>query len=95
MTIGITLGYSLVLLSLFINPQLPFSSPYGPLIDIGIPLATHRLSAIISMLLFLICFILLRFSETFRDFVTNKYSFSHGLKVLGDTVGAVGRRIKN
>lgn len=94
MTIGITLGYSLVLLSLFIDPQLPFSSPYGPLIDIGIPLAIHRLSAIISMLLFLICFILLRFSETFRDFVTNKYSFSHGMKVLGDTVGAVGRRIK-
>ncbi len=94
MTIGITLGYSLVLLSLFIDPQLPFSNPYGPLIDIGIPLARHRLSAIISMLLFLVCFILFRFSESFRDFVTNKYNFSHGMKVLGDTVSAAGRRMK-
>ena len=94
MTIGITLGYSLVLLSLFIDPQLPFSSYYAPLLDIGIPLATHRLSSIIAMVLFLGSFILFRFSENFRDFVTNKYSFSHGMKVLGDTMGAMGRRIK-
>lgn len=94
MTIGITLGYSTVLLSLFIDPSLPLVNQWSIFTeDIGIPLAAHRLSSIISLLIFLVSFIIFQFSEEFRDFATNNYNFTQGLKILGDKVGSFGRRI--
>lgn len=93
-TIGITLGYSTVLLSLFIDPSLPLVNEWSVFTeDIGIPLATHRLSSIISTLIFLVTFIIFQISSEFREFATNNYTFTQGLKILGDKVGSVGRRI--
>ncbi len=95
MTIGMVLGYSLLLLSVLINPSLPLVNEISFFrLDIGIPLASHRLFAFISMMIFLISFITFITSERFRQLATNNYDFKQGLKVIGDRMSAWKSRVK-
>ena len=95
LTIGMALGYSLILLSVLIDPSLPLVNEISSFtVDIGIPLASHRISAFILMVIFLISFITFQFSERFRQLATNNYDFKQGLKVIGDKMSAWKSRVK-
>jgi hypothetical protein len=95
LTIGSALGYSLILLSVLIDPSLPlFEEVSFFTVDIGIPLLSHRTFAFISMMIFLISFITFLSSERFRQLATNNYDFKQGLKIVGDKMSAWSGRVK-
>ena len=95
MTIGLVLGYSLILLSVLITPTLPLVNEISAFtVDIGIPLASHRIFAFFSMLIFLVSFITFQFSERYRDLATNHYDFKQGLKVVADRMSTWRGRLK-
>ncbi len=95
LTIGMALGYSLILLSVLIDNSLPLVGEINAFtVDIGIPLASHRISAFILMTIFLISFITFQFSERFRKMATNNYDFKQGLKVLGDRMSVLKSKVK-
>jgi len=95
LTIGMALGYSLILLSVLIDNSLPLVDEISAFtVNIGIPLASHRISAFILMTIFLISFITFQFSEKFRKLATNNYDFKQGLKVIGDRMSAWKSRVK-
>ncbi|MHA1642021.1 MAG: hypothetical protein ACTSVX_04755 [Promethearchaeota archaeon] len=96
LTIGTALGYSLLLLSVLIDPSLPLVDVIsGFTLDIGVPLASHRISAFILMVIFLVSFITFLTSERFRQLATNNYDFKQGLKIVGDKMSAWSSRVKN
>ncbi len=96
LTIGMALGYSLILLSVLIDYSLPLVDEISAFsLDIGIPLASHRISAFILMSIFIITFITFQFSERFRKLATNNYDFKQGLKVLGDRMSIWKKKVKN
>jgi len=95
LTIGSALGYSLILLSVLIDPSLPlFEEISFFTVDIGIPLLSHRIFAFISIMIFIISFITFQTSERFRQLATNNYDFKQGLKIIGDKMTAWGSRVK-
>ncbi|MHA1511878.1 MAG: hypothetical protein ACTSRX_09180, partial [Promethearchaeota archaeon] len=95
LTIGSALGYSLILLSVLIDPSLPLVDELSAFtVDIGIPLASHRIFAFISMMIFIISFITFLTSERFRQLATNNYDFKQGLKIVGDKMSAWSSKVK-
>ncbi|QEE16755.1 hypothetical protein DSAG12_02585 [Promethearchaeum syntrophicum] len=95
LTIGAALGYSLLLLSVLIDPSLPLVDEISSFtVDIGIPLASHRIFAFISMMIFLVSFITFLTSERYRQLATNNYDFKQGVKIIGDKMSAWGSRVK-
>ncbi|WP_371804734.1 hypothetical protein [Candidatus Lokiarchaeum ossiferum] len=91
--IGFALGYSLILLNVTVDASLPFGTFFE--VDLGLPVVSHRLFALASLVILLIMMIFYVTSENFRELATNHYSFTQGVKIVGDKIKVIGKKIKN
>ena len=90
---GFALGYSLILLFIVVDPSLPFGTFFE--VDLGLPVVSHRLFALASLVIMIMMMLFLIFSAKFRELATNHYNFTQGVKILGDKVKVFKKKIKN
>lgn len=92
--IGFAMGYSLILLNVISSPTtVPFETFFE--VRLGLPVVSHRLFALASLMIMLIMMIFFMTSEKFRELATNHYSFTQGVKIVGDKIKVIGKKIKN
>jgi hypothetical protein len=91
--LGCAMGYFLFILSVYIDPEIPIVGEFFDM-DLGLPVFTARIFSFVSLMVFLVMYITYKTSEGFRESSLNNYSFKQGMKIVGDKIGAWGRRVK-
>jgi hypothetical protein len=79
--IGFAMGYFLFVLSMYVDPSLPFLSGFLDT-SVGLSVFSHRLFSLMSLIISLIVIYFYKKSKLFREFATNYYTFQQGVKVL-------------